>query len=112
MLDDNNLYGRAVGLNERGRHKTIASAFQAAYNDLSANHNAFFDSLVDNWRRLFPSMTAARPGRFENGRIYIYVRNSAAAFAVRPKLRQIAERLATIPGAPSKIDLRLEQHVL
>ena len=109
-MDDNNLYGKAYGLGERGRHKTIASAFEAAFRDLTTERNAFFDSLADRWQELFPDLPA-RPGRYEDGKIFIYVRNAPTAFLVRPRLRAIAAKLAALPGAPKKIDLRLEQHV-
>ena len=109
-MDDNNLYGKAYGLGERGRHKTIASAFEAAFRDLTTERNAFFDSLSDRWQELFPDLPA-RPGRYEDGKIFIYVRNAPTAFLVRPRLRAIAAKLAALPGAPKKIDLRLEQHV-
>ena len=110
-MDDNNLYGKAYGLGERGRHKTIASAFEAAFRDLTTERNAFFDSLADRWQELFPDLPA-RPGRYEDGKIFIYVRNAPTAFLVRPRLRAVAAKLAALPGAPKKIDLRLEQHVL
>ena len=110
-MDDNNLYGKAYGLGERGRHKTIASAFEAAFRDLTTEKNTFFDSLADRWQELFPDLPA-RPGRYEDGKIFIYVRNAPTAFLVRPRLRAIAAKLAALPGAPKKIDLRLEQHVL
>lgn len=107
---ENGVEWKPVSPEQRGRHKTVASAFDAAFKALSAERNDFFDSLVDNWRRLFPDLPA-RPGRFENGRIYVYVRNAPTSYVVRPKLRAIAARLAMIPGAPKKIDLRLEIHV-
>ena len=109
-MEDNNLYGKAYGLGERGRHKTTASAFEAAFRDLTTERNAFFDSLADRWQELFPDLPA-RPGRYEDGKIFIYVRNAPTAFLVRPRLRAIAAKLAALPGAPKKIDLRLEQHV-
>ena len=109
-MEDNNLYGKAYGLDKRGRHPTTASAFEAAFRDLTTEKNDFFDSLCDNWKRLFPNLPA-RPGRYEDGKIFVYVKNAPTAFLVRPKLRAIAAKLATLPGAPKKIDLRLEQHV-
>lgn len=111
MPFENGVNWEPVDPDKRGRHKTVTSAFEAAFKDLTTEHNEFYDSLVDNWRVLFPRL-AARPGRYENGRIYIYVRNSSAAFAIRPKLREIVAKLQTLPGAPAKIDLRVEQHVL
>ena len=109
MFDDNNLYGRATGLALRGRHKTVGSAFDAALRDLLTEKDAFFDSLVDRWRALFPKMPA-RPGRYEDGKIFVYVKNAPTLFLMRPRLRQIAAKLATLPGAPKRIDLRLEIH--
>ena len=85
----------------RGRHKTVSSAFDAAFKALTVERSEFFDSLVDNWARLFPSLPA-RPGRFENGRIYIYVRNAPTSYMIRPRLREIAARLAALPGAPAR----------
>ena len=110
MPFENGVNWQPIDPDKRGRHKTVASAFQRAFDDLTVERNDFFDSLVDDWKRLFPALPA-RPGRFEDGKIFIYVRNSSAAFVVRPQLRQIAARLADLPGAPAKIDLRLEQHV-
>ena len=111
MAFENGVNWKPVDPDKRGRHKTIASAFDAAFKDLTVEKNAFFDSLVDNWRAIFPDLPA-RPGRYEDGKIFVYVKNAPTAFLVRPKLRAIAAKLATLPGAPKKIDLRLEQHVL
>ena len=109
MFDDSNLYGKAYGLGERGRHRTVASAFDAALKDLLTEKNPFFDSLCDNWKVLFPALPA-KPGRYEDGKIFIYVKNAPTSFVVRPKLRTIAAALAKLPGAPKKVDLRLEIH--
>lgn len=108
-MDERNLYGKAVGLHLRGRYRTIASAFDAALKDLLTERNPFFESLADNWRALFPGLPAW-PGRYEDGKIFVYVKNAPTSFVVRPKLRAIAARLAKLPGAPGKIDLRLEIH--
>ena len=109
MFDDNNLYGRTVGLNERGRHKTTASAVEAALKDLLTEKNDFFDSLCDNWKALFPDLPA-KPGRYADGTIFIYVKNAPTSFVVRPKLRTIKAKLGALAGAPKKIDLKLEIH--
>lgn len=112
MLDDRNLYGTATGLDQRGRHASFGSALGAAVSEvrgLLAERNDFFDSLADRWDALFPTLPA-RPGRYEDGKIFVYVRSAPLLFATRPKLRQIARTLAGLPGAPKKIDLRLEIH--
>ena len=64
---------------------------------------------MDNWKALFPTLPA-RPGRYEDGKIFVYVKNAPASYVVRPQLRAIAARLALLPGAPKKIDLKLEIH--
>ena len=111
MAFENGVNWRPIDPDKRGRHKTTASALVAAFKDLTTEKNPFYDSLVDNWKRIFPDLPA-RPGRYEDGKIFVYVKNAPTAFLVRPKLRAIAAKLATLPGAPKKIDLRLEQHVL
>lgn len=104
-----NVWGKAVGLDQRGRHATTASAIDAALRDLLTEKNEFFDSLCDNWGRIFPTLPA-KPGRYEDGKIFLYVRNAPTSYVVRPKLRAIAAKLALLPGAPKKVDLRLEIH--
>lgn len=109
VIDDTNLYGRATGLDQRGRHRTVRSAFDAALKDLLTEKNAFFESFADNWTTLFPDLPA-RPGRYEDGKIFLYVRNAPTLFMMRPKLRRIQAKLAALPNAPKKIDLCLEIH--
>lgn len=110
MAFENGVNWKPVDPDKRGRHKDAASAFEAAFRELTSEKNAFFDSLCDNWKRLFPDLPA-RPGRFEDGKLFVYVRNAPTAYLVRPRLRMIAAKLATLSGAPKRIDLRLEQHV-
>lgn len=110
MPVENGVDWKPIAPDQRGRHSTAASAFDAAFKSLVNERGEFFDSLVDNWKTLFPDVPA-RPGRAENGRIYIYVRNAPTSYVVRPRLRAIAAKLATLPNAPKKIDLRLEVHV-
>ena len=109
MAFENGVNWKPIAPDQRGRHDTLRSALDAALKDLTTERSEFFDSLVDNWGRLFPSLPAV-PGRFEDGKIFVYVRNAPTSFAVRPRLRAIASRLARLPGAPKRIDLRLEIH--
>ena len=110
MAFENGVNWRPIDPDKRGRHKTTASALAAAFKDLTTEKNPFYDSLVDNWKRIFPDLPA-RPGRYEDGTIFIYVKNSSTAYLVRPRLRKIAAMLAALPGAPKKVNLKLEQHV-
>ena len=106
-MDDRNLYGKATGLEERGRYSTFGKALDAAVADLMTEKNEFFDSLADKWAELYPGLRA-RPGRYEDGVVYIYVPSAPQLFAVRPRLRSIKAKLASLPGAPAKLDVRLE----
>ncbi|MCR5752406.1 MAG: DUF721 domain-containing protein [Kiritimatiellae bacterium] len=106
-MDDRNLYGKAYGLNERGRFSTFGKALDAAIKDLATEKSEFFDSLADKWATLFPGLRA-RPGRYEDGVVYVYVQSAPQLFAVRPRLRSIKAKLAALPGAPAKLDVRLE----
>lgn len=100
---------KAYGLGQRGRHATFNSALAAAYQALTVERNAFYEMLVGNWKALFPDL-AAKPGRAEGGRIWLYVRSAPASFAIRPKLPAIRRRLAELPGAPKRLEVRLEIH--
>ena len=108
-VDDRNLYGRAVEPEKRGRHKTFSSAVGAAFSDLIVQKNEFFDSLADNWRRLFPDQPA-RPGRDADGKIFLYVKNAPTLVLMRPRLPMIRRKLATLPVATEKQEERLEAH--
>lgn len=107
MYDENNLYGHATGLDQRGKYATFSSALAAAFKDLITEKNPFFDSLTDHWAELFPGLPI-RPGRYEDGVIFLYVRTAPQLFAMRPKLRMIKAKLAELPGAPRKLEVRLE----
>ena len=87
----------------RGRHASFASAVDAAFGDLTTEKNEFFDSLADRWKTLFPDLPA-RPGRYEDGKIFLYVPNAAVNFMVRPRLAAIKKLLAALPDAPKRIE--------
>ena len=104
-----NVYGKAYGVNERGHHATFSSALEKSLKDLLTVHDSFYDSLADQWSRIFPKLPA-RPGKFEDGVIFLYVKTAALSFMVRPKLRQIEKKLAELPGAPKKVQVKLLIH--
>ena len=104
-----NVWGTAHGLDQRGRHPTTSSAIDAALKELLVEQDPFFYSLCDNWRRLFPKLPA-HPGRHEDGKIFIYVKNAPLSFTIRPKLRAIAAELSKLPNAPKKLNLKVEIH--
>lgn len=94
---------------ERGRHATFDSALAAALKDLTTERDAFFDAVAAAWPQLCSDI-AARPGRFEDGRIVLYARSPSALYATRMKLGAVRRRLSGLPRAPKRIDLRLEVH--
>lgn len=91
----------------RHRHKTFESAAKAALDSLMVAHHPFMDIVADAWPQMFPKMPA-RPGRFEDGKIFLYVPNAPLLFSLRPKLAEIRRRLAELPNAPKNVDVKLE----
>lgn len=109
MAFENGFDWKPLDPQSRGKHPSFSDALDAAFTDMTTERNAFFDSLPDIWPGLFPSL-AAKPGRYEDGKIVLYVKNPPTLYAVRMKLGKIRSKLAELPGAPKKIDLRLEVH--
>jgi len=109
MPFENGVNWRPIAPEQRGRHAKFNSALEAAFKDMLVEKNPFFDSLADNWKGLFPNLPIW-PGRYDGGKIWLYVRTAPTLFAMRPKLPMIKRTLATLPGAPKKIELRLEIH--
>ena len=107
MAFENGVNWKPLAPEERGRHSTFGKAVDAALGGLLTQKNAFFDSLADRWPALFPGLPL-RPGRYEDGRIYLYVPNAPARFMMQSRLPTVRRRLAELPDAPKKIDLRLE----
>lgn len=108
-MDDRNLYGKAIDPGKRGRHATISSALDASLKDILVERNDFFDALADRWSELFPSLPL-RPGRYEAGAIYLYVRSAPARFAMEPRMPAVRRKIAALPGAPRKLKVLLEIH--
>ena len=111
MPFENGVHWKPLEPSARGRHATFNSAVDAALagiaNDVLVERNEFFDSLADVWDSVFPG-SMARPGRYEDGKIWLYVPSAPALFAVRMKLPAMRRALERLPGAPRRIDLRLE----
>ena len=107
MPFENGVNWRPDAPGERGRHGSFSSAVDAALSSMRSEKNDFFDSLSDRWRRLFPNLPV-RPGRYEDGKIFLYVPSAPANFMVRAHLPAMKRALAALPGAPGRIELRLE----
>ena len=109
MPFENGEYWRPISPLERGRHATFTSAVSTVLKDLVSERSDFFESLADLWPRLFPGSLAV-PDRYEDGKIFLSVRSAPALFSMRAKLPKIRQVLATLPGAPRRIELRVEIH--
>ena len=109
MEEFSNVWGRAVDADKRGRHKTMQSAISAALKDLLTERNTFFDTVNANWRRLFPDQPCT-PGCWHDGYLVLYVKKSTTLFLMRQRLPQIKRRLAELPGAPKRFNVRIEIH--
>lgn len=107
MAFENGVNWKPYAPEQRGRHATFASAVDAVAKDLAVERNDFFDSLADRWPALFPNCPA-RPGRYEDGKIILYVRSAPALFSFRPRLPAVKRALAALPGAPGRLVLILE----
>lgn len=109
-LDSNRIPGLPVD-GDPSELRTPISAFggvvQEILAELTVERSPFFETVRAQWKSLFPDLPAA-PGRFEGGKLFLYVRTSGRLFALRPKLTQIKRVLGQLPGAPKKFTLHLE----
>lgn len=109
MPFENGVNWKPIDPESRGRHATFANALDVALENLVVERNEFYDSLVDEWEKLFPGLPA-KPGRFEEGIVFLYVRSSPQLFMMRPKVRGIIKALQALPGAPKSLKVKLEIH--
>lgn len=69
----------------------------------------FFDQVCEKWMELFPDCVA-KPGRWQDGRLFLYVRTSGQLFGMRTKLPKMKRLLAALPTAPKRFSVNLEIH--
>ena len=74
---------------------------------LLVEKSPFFDQVCEQWPTLFPD-SVAKPGRWQDGRLFLYVRTSGQLFGMRPKLTKIKKALAALPTAPRRFSVHLE----
>jgi len=67
--------------------------------DLYRDEARFFDRLREQWAELFPGCPA-RPGRWQEGKLVLYVATAGQSFALRPKLPTMKRRILALDGAP------------
>ena len=76
---------------------------------LLVEKSPFFDEVCEKWPALFPDCIA-KPGRWQDGRLFLYVRTSGQLFGMRTKLPKMKKLIATLPTAPKRFSLNLEIH--
>ena len=76
---------------------------------LLVEKSPFFDQVCEKWMELFPDCVA-KPGRWQDGRLFLYVRTSGQLFGMRTKLPTIKRALAALPTAPKRFSVNLEIH--
>lgn len=69
----------------------------------------FFDTVCTNWSTACPDFPA-RPGRYRDGHLFLYVRTSGQVFGLRSKLPKVKKALQGLPGAPKRLTVHLEVH--
>ena len=67
--------------------------------ELYRDEARFFDRLREQWAELFPGCPA-RPGRWQEGKLVLYVATAGQSFALRPKLPAMKRRILALDGAP------------
>ena len=77
--------------------------------NLLVEKSPFYDQVCEQWPTLFPDCVA-KPGRWQDGRLFLYVRTSGQLFSLRTKLSKIKKTLATLPAAPKRFSVNLEIH--
>jgi len=85
----------------------LDSAIDAMIASMGSQRSPFFDAVCEKWDDLFPGLPA-RPGRFEDRCLYLFVRSAAINFAVRPRLPAVKRTLQKLEGAPKRLEVRLE----
>jgi hypothetical protein len=107
---ENGVNWEPIDPEKRGQHATFSAAVSAALSSLTkSSEDDFLQTVVDEWPRLFPAIPA-KPGRFANGILFLYVHSSTQVFSLRSRLPFIRRNLLALPGAPKKLTLRLEAH--
>ena len=89
----------------------VGSLMGTLVEELTAVKEPFFDTVCERWKDVCPDVPA-RPGRYRDGRLFLYVGTSGLVFSLRPKLAKIKKRLLALPGAPAarRLSLHLEVH--
>jgi len=75
------------------------AVMESVARELYRDEARFFDRLREQWAELFPGCPA-RPGRWQEGKLVLYVATAGQSFALRPKLPAMKKRILALDGAP------------
>ena len=99
----------ADALETRVKVPRVGFLLDALVSGLTEKKEPFFDTVLENWQKICPDFPG-RPGRFQDNRLFLYVRTSGQVFSLRPKLPKIRKLVAGLPGAPKRFTVHLEVH--
>ena len=77
----------------------LDAAMDSVAREIYRDEARFFDRLREQWAELFPGCPA-RPGRWQEGKLVLYVATAGQSFALRPKLPAMKKRILALDGAP------------
>ena len=77
----------------------LDAAMDSVAREIYRDEARFFDRLREQWAELFPGCPA-RPGRWQEGKLVLYVATAGQSFALRPKLPTMKRRILALDGAP------------
>ena len=77
----------------------LDAVMESVARELYRDEARFFDRLREQWAELFPGCPA-RPGRWQEGKLVLYVATAGQSFALRPKLPAMKKRILALDGAP------------
>ncbi len=101
----------ADALQVRIPEATVGGCLNDILTEWTTVKEPFFDTVVEKWKELCPDFPG-RPGRYQDGHLFLYVSTSGQVFSLRTRLPKIKKLLLTLPGAPkaNRFKLHLEVH--
>ena len=85
-------------------------AMESMQREIYKDEARFIDLLREKWTALFPG-SPARPGRWQSGKLVLYVSTAGQSFAIRPKLPAMKKRILALEGAPKgRFSILVEIH--
>ena len=89
----------------------VGTFLASIVSELTFVKEPFFETVCAKWSELCPDFPG-RPGRYRDGRLFLYVASSGLVFSLRTRLPKIKKLLLTLPGAPraTRLSLHLEVH--